>query len=111
MAATIIGSAGVDWGMTSETFGVAQAFSETKTCNTAEIVGTDGDIKGASFYGHSNNASLSFLTNAAPSTNFGVSVVFANAEAPDTYYTTSVQLAKTNTGFMTGTINAIAFPA
>lgn len=109
--ATIIGTAGVDWGMSAESWGVAQSFLEGKTCNISEIKDVDGDIKGASFYGQTNNASLVFLTNTAPNAVFGTSVVFSNSELGATYYPTSFSLSKSNTGFFTGTVNAIAFPA
>lgn len=52
MAANLVGTTGLAFGCTDETYGYFESLTETDTSKKREVSDSDGDIKGAAWYGH-----------------------------------------------------------
>lgn len=108
--ATVIGAAGLTWGITAETGGVAQSFTETLFSDKAEARDIDGDVSGVSYYGKRKNATLVVLSNGSTSQQPGQSISFTNSSlGGGTYYADSVSIQKSNESWNTAVFTATAY--
>ena len=114
MAATTIGTSGLSWGLTTETVGVAQSFSETRNIEKNELRNNSGEIVGISYYNATTAYSLSFaaVTNGSYLVSAG-SALAALANATSAIGTTridSITVNKSNDSFVTVDIAATGYP-
>ena len=63
MAATTIGTTGLAFGLTTESIGLAQSFSETRNIEKNEVRNNTGDVVGVSYYNATTAYSLSFTAD------------------------------------------------
>lgn len=112
MAATTIGTSGLIFGITAETGGLVQSFSETRNVQRAEARNGSGEVVALSLYNPTKSYSYSFLTTATLSTTAGA-VLASIANASDTsgkVVVDSVSINKSADGFVSASINATQFP-
>ena len=113
MAATTIGTSGLQFGLTSEGIGLVQSFSETRNVEKQEIRSNVGDVVGVSYYNATTAYSLSFaaVTNGSYLTNAGAALaVLANAATLGTTRIDSITVNKSNDAFVTVDISATGYP-
>lgn len=111
MAATTIGTSGVVFGLTSESGGVVQSFSETRNVEKAEVRNQTGEVTGLAFYNPTDTYSISLISTAANSATAGASLVVANASSSGgSTRIDSITVNRTNTGFNTVDISATRYP-
>ena len=113
MAATTIGTQGLVFGLTAETIGVVQSFSETRNIEKNEVRNQQGEITAVGFYNPTTAYSLSVaITGANTSLTVGGSYAsLANAAATaGSTRIDSIAINKTNTGFVTIDISATGYP-
>lgn len=114
MAATTIGTTGLAWGLTNETVGVVQSFSETRNVEKNELRDRQGEIVGVSYYNATTAYSLSFaaVTNGSYLVSAG-SAIAALANAATFGATTridSITVNKSNDSFVTVDLAATGYP-
>jgi len=113
MPATTVGQSGLVFGLTAETIGLVQSFSETRNIEKNEIRNASGDVSGIGFYNPTTAYSLSVaITGANTTLTVGgsyASLANASATAGSTRID-SIALNKTNTGFVTLDISATGYP-
>ena len=112
MPATTIGQSGLVFGLTTETIGLVQSFSETRNIEKSEVRDNSGDIKAIAFYNPTTAYSLSV---AITGSNTGLTVggafaTLANATTVGTCRIDSLTLNKTNDGFVTLDVAATGYP-
>ena len=112
MPAVTVGNAGLVFGLSAETIGLVQSFSETRNIEKNEIRNSSGDVTGIGYYNPTTAYSLSV---AITGTNTGLTVggafaSLANATTVGTCRIDSIALNKTNTGFVTIDISATGYP-
>ena len=112
MPAVTVGNAGLVFGLSAETIGLVQSFSETRNIEKNEIRGASGDISGIGYYNPTTAYSLSVaITGANTGLTVGGSFAsLANATTVGTCRIDSIALNKTNTGFVTIDISATGYP-
>ena len=114
MAAVTIGTTGLQFGMTTETIGLVQSFSEARNVEKNEVRNNVGDVVAIGYYNATNAYSLSFnATCALYATTAGASLaVLANAPSIGTGTTRidSITVNKTNDSFVTIDISATGYP-
>lgn len=112
MPATTIGQAGLVFGLTAETIGLVQSFSETRNIEKNEVRDNSGDIKAVAFYNATTAYSLSVaITGSNTSlTVGGAFATLANATTVGTTRIDSLTINKTNDGFVTLDVAATGYP-
>ncbi len=111
MAATTIGTSGLQFGLTSEGIGLVQSFSETRNIEKQEISSNVGDVVGISYY----NATTAYSLSVAVTGNYLVQAgsalaVLANAATLGTTRIDSITVNKSNDAFVTVDISATGYP-
>jgi hypothetical protein len=113
MPAVTVGNSGLVFGLTAETIGLVQSYSETRNIEKNEIRGASGDISAIGYYNPTTAYSLSVaITGANTTLTVGgsyASLANASATAGSTRID-SIALNKTNTGFVTIDISATGYP-
>jgi len=112
MPATTVGNAGLVFGLSTETIGLVQSFSETRNVEKNEIRSATGDISAIGYYNPTTAYSLSVaITGANTSLTVGGAFAsLANATTVGTCRIDSIAINKTNTGFVTIDISATGYP-
>ena len=113
MAATTIGTSGLQFGLTSEGIGLVQSFSETRNVEKNEVRNNTGDVVGVSYY----NATTAYSLSVAVTGNYLVqagSALAALANAA-TFSSANVRIDsitvnKSNDAFVTVDISATGYP-
>lgn len=118
MAATLIGTAGLVFGVTADVGGYIQSTRYRESIQTAEVADADGDIVGASFYGETGeiNQELIFTTdtNAPHATALGAQVTNADITNHTTTGTLRMierETSLSNTGFKTISFTLKHYPS
>jgi len=111
MAATTIGTSGLQFGLTSEGIGLVQSFSETRNTEKNEVRNNTGDVVGISYY----NATTAYSLSVAVTGNYLVQAgsalaVLANAATLRTTRIDSITVNKSNDAFVTVDISATGYP-
>ena len=111
MAATTIGTSGLSFGLTTETIGLVQSFSETRNIEKNEVRNNVGDIVGVSYY----NATTAYSLSVAVTGNYLVQAgsaiaTLANAATLGTTRIDSITVNKSNDAFVTVDIAATGYP-
>jgi hypothetical protein len=111
MAATTIGTSGLQFGLTSEGIGLVQSFSETRNVEKQEIRSQVGDVVGVSYY----NATTAYSLSVAVTGNYLVQAgsalaVLANAATLGTTRIDSITVNKSNDAFVTVDVSATGYP-
>jgi len=111
MAATTIGTSGLQFGLTSEGIGLVQSFSETRNIEKNEVRNNTGDVVGISYY----NATTAYSLSVAVTGNYLVQAgsalaVLANAATLGTTRIDSITVNKSNDAFVTVDISATGYP-
>ena len=110
--ATLVGSANsVSWGISAQTGGIAQVYSESSTCDKIEIKNIFGDIVGVSYNGQKIIANVVFLTGSGISQDLGTSIVIQNKLTSENLYLDNFTIVKSNEAFQTTSVNATAYPS
>lgn len=112
MPAVTVGNSGLVFGLSTETIGLVQSFSETRNVEKNEVRNASGDVTGIGYYNPTTAYSLSVAITGA---NTGLTVggsfaTLANATTVGTCRIDSIALNKTNTGFVTIDISATGYP-
>ena len=112
MPAVTVGNAGLVFGLSAETIGLVQSFSETRNIEKNEIRNASGDISGIGYYNPTTAYSLSVAITGANTglTVGGAFATLANATTVGTCRIDSIAINKTNTGFVTIDISATGYP-
>ena len=111
MPATTIGSSGLVFGLTAETIGLVQSFSETRNIEKSEVRDNSGDVKGIAYYNPTTAYSLSVaITGASTSIAVGGAFSMANATTVGTLRIDSITLNKSNDAFVTMDVSATGYP-
>jgi hypothetical protein len=112
MAATTIGTANLTFGLTTETGGLVQSFSEVRNTEKQEVRNQVGDITGVAFYNATTAYSLSITTTGGYlSTTAGASISLANAvSSTGATRIDSLTINRSNDGFVTVDISATGYP-
>jgi len=113
MPAVTVGNAGLVFGLSAETIGLVQSFSETRNIEKNEIRGPSGDISALGYYNPTTAYSLSVAITGANTglTVGGAFASLANATTVGTCRIDSITINKTNTGFVTIDISATGYPS
>lgn len=111
MAATTIGTSGLQFGLTSEGIGLVQSFSETRNIEKNEVRNNTGDVVGISYY----NATTAYSLSVSVTGNYLVQAgsalaVLANAATLGTTRIDSITVNKSNDAFVTVDISATGYP-
>lgn len=112
MAATTIGTASLTFGITAETGGLVQSFSETRNVEKQEVKNQSGEVCAVAFFNPTTAYSLSITTTSSfTTTSAGGAITIANA-ANSTGATRidSITINKTNDGFVSVDISATGYP-
>ena len=111
MAATTIGTSNLTFGLTAETGGLVQSFSEVRNTEKQEVRNQVGEVTGVAYYNATTAYSLSITST---STSFGVpgaAITIANAsQSTGSTRIDSVTVNKSNDGFVTVDISATGYP-
>jgi hypothetical protein len=112
MAATTIGTQNLTWGLTAESYGVVQSFSETRNIEKSEVKNNAGETTALAFYNPTTAYSLSVAVTGSPTiTAGGALTALANASGSlGTCRVDSITLNKSNTSFVTMDISATGYP-
>ena len=112
MPAVTIGQQNLIFGLTTETIGLVQSFSETRNIEKNEVRNASGDVAGIGYYNPTTAYSLSVAITGANTglTVGGALASLANATTVGTCRIDSIAINKTNTGFVTIDISATGYP-
>ena len=110
MAAVTIGTSNLNFGLTSETFGLVQSFSETRNIEKNEVRNNVGEITAVAFYNPTTAYSLSVALTGSSLTVGGAIGALANAVTLGTCRVDSLTINKSNDGFVTLDISATGYP-
>ena len=111
MAATTIGTAGLVFGLTAETIGLVQSFSETRNIEKNEVRNQQGEITAVGFYNPTTAYSLSVAITGTYNVTAGAALsALANATTLGTTRIDSITLNKSNDAFVTLDISATGYP-
>jgi hypothetical protein len=114
MAATVIGTSGLAFGLTAETGGLCQSSRYRESIQTQEVADADGDVVGASFYGPTGEISQEIIFTSAAgviSAALGAAVTIANHSPTGTERLTERETSLTNTGFKTVSVTVKNYPS
>lgn len=112
MAATTIGTSGLQFGLTTEAIGLVQSFTETRNVEKQECRNQSGEIVGVAYYNPTTAYSLSFNSVSANyTTTAGAPLAaLANAVTLGTVRIDSITINKTNDSFVSIDISATGYP-
>ncbi|NBW14936.1 MAG: hypothetical protein EBR82_43740 [Caulobacteraceae bacterium] len=113
MAATTIGTTGLAFGLTTETVGLVQSFSETRNIEKAEVRNNVGEIVSLSYFNPTTAYALSFaaVSNGTYLVQAGSAIAaLANAATIGTTRIDSITINKSNDAFVTVDIAATGYP-
>jgi hypothetical protein len=112
MAAVTIGYANLTFGITTETGGLVQSFSEARNVEKNEVRNNVGDIVGIAYFNATTAYSLSLTTTTAfTTTSAGGAISIANAaQTTGSTRIDSITINKSNDGFVTVDISATGYP-
>ena len=112
MPATTIGQNGLVFGLTQETVGLVQSFTETRNIEKNEVRDNTGDIKAIAYYNATTSYSLSVaITGANTSlTVGGAFATLANATTVGNVRIDSLTINKSNDAFVTLDRAATGYP-
>jgi len=112
MPATTVGQAGLVFGLTAETIGLVQSFSETRNIEKNEVRDASGNITGIGYYNPTTAYSLSVaITGANTSLTVGGAFsTLANATTVGTCRIDSLTFNKSNSAFVMLDISATGYP-
>jgi len=112
MPATTIGTSALVFGLTAETGGLVQSFSEVRNVEKQEVRDNTGDVKGVAFYNATTAYSLSITTTGGYlTTTAGAAISLANATtAVGSTRIDSLTINRSNDGFVTVDISATGYP-
>ena len=111
MPATTIGQSGLVFGLTTETIGLVQSYSETRNVSKTEVADNSGDVKAVAYYNPTTAYSLSVaITGANTSLTVGGAFAMANATTNTNIRIDSITLNKSNDAFVTLDIAATGYP-
>lgn len=110
--AVTIGTASLTFGITAETGGLVQSFSEVRNVEKQEVRNNVGDITAVAFYNPTTAYSLSITTTSAfTATSAGAAISIANAaQTTGSTRIDSLTINKSNDGFVTVDISATGYP-
>jgi hypothetical protein len=112
MAATTIGTSGLSFGITAETGGLVQSFTETRNVQRAEARNGSGEVVALSLYNPTKTYTYSIYTTSSSSTSAGATLA-SIANASDTtgkVVVDSVTISRSVDGYQTMNISATQFP-
>ena len=112
MAAVTIGTANLTFGITAESGGLVQSFSEVSNVEKNEVRNNVGDVVGVAFYNATTAYSMSITTTTGfTSTSDGAAISLANARSSTgSTRIDSITYNKSNDGFVTVDISATGYP-
>jgi hypothetical protein len=111
MPAATIGTPGLVFGLTAETIGLVQSFSETRNIEKNEVRNAQGEITGIGYYNPTTAYSLSVAITGSTSLTVGGSfAALANATTVGTCRIDSLTLNKSNSAFVMLDISATGYP-
>jgi hypothetical protein len=112
MPAVTIGQSNLTFGITAETGGLVQSFSEARNVEKNEVRNNVGDIVGIAYYNATTAYSFSLTTTTAfTSTSAGGAISIANAAtAVGSTRIDSLTINKSNDGFVSVDITATGYP-
>jgi len=111
MPATTIGQSGLVFGLTAETIGLVQSFSEARNIEKNEVADNSGDIKAVAYYNPTTAYSLSVaITGSNTSITVGGAFAMANATTTGTLRVDSLTINKSNDAFVTLDVSATGYP-
>lgn len=112
MPATLLGTSGLTFGISAETGGLVQSFSETRNIQRAEARNGSGEVVGLSLYNPTKTLSFSMFITAANTTSAGSTLAsVANASSlTGRTVVDSVTISKSVDGFVQADITATEFP-
>lgn len=110
MPATTIGQAGLTFGLTAETIGLVQSFSETRNVEKNEVRDNAGDIKAVAYFNPTTAYSLSVAITGNTSITVGGAFAMANAATAGTLRVDSLTINKSNDAFVTLDVSATGYP-
>ena len=112
MPATTIGQSGLVFGLTAETIGLVQSFSETRNIEKNEVRNAQGDIQAVGYYNPTTAYSLSVAITGANTglTVGGAFASLANASTVGTCRIDSLTINKSNSAFVMVDISATGYP-
>jgi hypothetical protein len=112
MAATTVGVQGLVFGITAETGGLVQSFTETRNVERAEVRNQSGEVVGAAMYNPTDTFAFSTTITGSYATTAGaVLTTLANAASTGgKIIVDSVTVNKASDGFVTVDVSATRFP-
>jgi len=111
MAAVTIGTSGLVFGLTAESVGLVQSFSETRNIEKNEVRNGSGEIVGISYFNPTTAYSLSVAVTGSFNVTAGAALLaLANATTLGTTRIDSITLNKSNDAFVTIDISATGYP-
>jgi hypothetical protein len=112
MAATTIGTANLTFGLTAETGGLVQSFSEARNVEKQEVRNQVGDVTGVAFYNATTAYSMSITTTGGYlTTTAGAAISLQNAvSSTGSTRIDSLTINRSNDGFVTVDISATGYP-
>jgi hypothetical protein len=112
MAATTIGTTGLQFGITAEAGGLVQSFTETRNAERAEVRNSSGEVVGVSVYNATDTFAFSTTITGSYATTAGA-VLSTLANAASTggkIIVDSVTVNRASDGFVTVDVSATRFP-
>lgn len=112
MPAVTVGNSGLVFGLSTETVGLVQSFSETRNIEKNEVRDSTGNISAIGFYNPTTAYSLSVaITGTNTSLTVGGAFAsLANATTVGTVRIDSLTINKSNSAFVTLDISATGYP-
>ena len=111
MPAITIGTQNLVFGLTAESYGLVQSFSETRNIEKNEVRNSVGEITAVAFYNPTTAYSLSVALTGSSLTAGGAIVALANATTlVGSTRVDSLTINKSNDGFVTLDISATGYP-
>ena len=112
MAATTVGVQGLVFGITAETGGLVQSFTETRNVERAEVRNASGEVVGVGIYNPTDTFAFSTTITGAYATTAGaVLTTLANATSTGgKIVVDNVTVNRTSEGFVTVDVSATRFP-
>lgn len=112
MAATTVGTSGIQFGITAESGGLVQSFSETSNVQRSEVRNGAGEVVACAIFNPTNSLNWSLTTTGSYATTAGaVLATVANASSViGKIIVDSVTTNKAADGFVTVDITATRYP-
>ncbi len=115
MANATIGTSGLVFATTDDTYGLIQNLSFNETTQETRASDGVGDVVGAGFYGNLTECSGTYLFEAdlnSPSAHVGdgTAVTLSDADSPGNIFITSATTNKSNTEFKSVDFDGIYYP-